>query len=220
MKRSAALCFAAVGSFFLSAFGSDNFSSAASVDAVTAATVNNRCTFNLPITATSTTATVTWTEVFANEGTAQFCWDIVDPPVNCRAVTSSERSTGTIELTGLNPSTMYYIYLEANKTGETPYAATGSFTTTGGNAVRRVASQRASGPLFRIRGREFIVESGLSQGDRFVFSDLSGRIIFSHIVETGERSFQFNRTGASVFLIRCIRNNRLVASRLFISTDK
>jgi hypothetical protein len=219
MKRIFALCFASVGCVFFIASGSGKYASSP-VDAVTAATVNNRCNFTLPITVESTTATVTWTEPFIEEGTARFCYDTVDPPLNCRAVTPTERTAATIGLTGLNPLTNYYIYFEATKTGETPYAASGSFTTAGSNVIRIAGSQRNSEPLFRIRNGECLVETGLRQGDRIVFSDLSGKILFSHAMGPGERSFHFKRTGASVFLVRCIRSGSMFASRLLFTTEK
>jgi hypothetical protein len=189
--------------------------SRSSMDAVTAATANNECKFVLPIQTTATSATVTWTETH-KDGAATFWCDIVNPPVVKRAVTSNERANKTISVTNLNPNTPYYIRIEMLKSGESPYAATGSFTTkattTGVSSVfyhENISSH--------IAGNKLILGSEVSAGDRITLTDFQGRTVYTHIRAAGETSVSFSEKSPGAYLVGIKRNNAGLETFLFIS---
>jgi hypothetical protein len=189
--------------------------SSTSVDAVTAATVNNKCKFTLPVQSTDTSAVVTWTEQ-KNEGSASFCFGTASPPATCRPVSSTERSSRTIVLTGLNPKTTYNIYIEMTKSGETPYAASGSFSTLGALTVMPY-SIVPNKSLSRVFENRLVIGAGILPGDRIIQTDLAGRVVFSHVLGKGERSVPLFVKGHGVYPVAVLRGGATLEKFSFIA---
>jgi hypothetical protein len=206
------LCFSAFTSSFAGGL------SHANVDAVTAATVNNECTFNLPVAVTSTSATVQWTEQ-RKGGSASFCYGIVNPPSPCRAVSSTERTLKTIQLTGLTPETTYYIYIEMSISGENPYAASGSFTTAAATGITAPVPAKRESVFYRA-GNTIVFGNGIVSGDKIVGSDISGRILFSVAVSAGASSVQIPRNAAGMCLVQVMRDGTILATIPFVTMTR
>jgi hypothetical protein len=168
------------------------------VDAVSAATVNNTCNFVTPIPVTATTATVQWTEG-RTEGTATIAGDTINPPVNRRAVTAPERAATTVQLSGLKPSTRYYLYYEATKVGEMSYAASGSFATLANAAVLNPVVHATK-------------SAALREGDVLTFLDAGGRRIARQTVSSQTQLSLTRVPTAGVYLVQVTRGGRVVLS--------
>jgi hypothetical protein len=189
--------------------------SRSSVDAVTAATVNNKCKFNQPVQAADTSATITWTEGETG-GTASFCYGTTNPPAPCRAVTAMERSAKAILVSGLKPSTQYYIYIEMTKSGETPYAASGSFSTTAKASI--ISPVRPpSQSLISLTGNRLTLGTGVQPGDRIVVTDLSGRIMVERTDAGRSAGFDLPRNARGVYFVRLVRGNVALATVTFVN---
>jgi hypothetical protein len=204
-----ALCFSLMVSSHAGALSST------SVDAVTAATVNNKCKFNLPVLTADTSATVMWTEKETG-GSASFCFGTTAPPATCRPVTSTERSSKTILLSGLTPKTTYYIYVEMTKSGETPYAASGSFTTMAPLRALSVAGM-PNKSFSRVLENRLVIGSGIMPGDRVIQTDLTGRVVFSHVLGEGERSLPLFAKGHGVYPVAVMRGSITLEKFTFIA---
>jgi hypothetical protein len=214
--RPLIVCLAVIAAVVESAYSGQLSSS--SIDAVTAATVNNSCKFNYPIQATDTSAVITWAEE-KNGGTCSFCYGKVSPPSTCRAVLATERTTSTINLTGLSPSTTYFIYIEMTKPGESPYAASGSFTTTTKAAIA-VPVVQASGRPSIFTGNHISLGTDVFPGDRIVQTDLAGREIYSRVVRGNEPAMSLANPGHRVTVVSIKRGNTVVRSFKLLSMIK
>lgn len=161
------------------------------VDAVSSATINNNCKFVVPLTTTSTTAAIRWTETRTGS-TCNFCYGTVSPPSTCRAVTAVERNAKTINLSGLLSGKTYYTYIQMTQPGETPYAASASFVTQpASGAYGPVISSKST--LSRISGNRLYFGSEILPLDRISAFDFTGKTLFTHSVSQGEAAMPLPR---------------------------
>ncbi len=124
---------AAVALFLIGA--TSTFAGSNGVDAVAAATMNNSCKIS-SATPTETSVTLVWTG--GHSGGTMVC--TVTPtggsPLAPRNVTSGERSAKSLVFTGLAAGTAYSIQIICSQSGETPYGASKTFTTTAATGIR------------------------------------------------------------------------------------
>jgi hypothetical protein len=178
------------------------------VDAVSSATMNNNCKFVAPVTTTSTTAVIRWTETRTG-GTCNFCYGNTNPPAICRSATGNERTAKTISLSSLLPGTTYYIYIQMTMPGETPYGASASFATQPASGVSvPVISSKST--LSRISGNRLYFGSEILPNDRIIAYDFTGKTLFTHSVSQGEAVMPLPRAIPAAYCISIKRGNSFI----------
>jgi hypothetical protein len=188
--------------------------SATGFDAITAATVNNMCKFNYPLSVTATSAAITWTERRSG-GTAKFSWGTDQANLTTRAMTATERANSTIAMTGLQAGTTYYIRVEMTKSGETPYAATGSFTTLAATAVRSSVPAANRVPL-SISATRIDYGTTILPGDRITILDMQGRTVLEHVARLGEQALSLQNLQPAGAVVSVYRGYSLITRNAFV----
>jgi hypothetical protein len=170
-----------------------------SVDAVTAASLNNQLKFVSPIAVTATTATVVWT--FSHtDGSGVLTYASTSADSKTITLSAAQRAAKSIDLTGLTPNTTYNIDLLLSKPGETSAEATGKFTTKAGTSAIK--------PLFannviqtHLEHSRLILGSSVLSGDRVIVFEATGRKVMNHTVRPNEPSIDMPAAGSHAYVV-------------------
>jgi hypothetical protein len=185
------------------------------VDAVTQATLGSAALFTLPIAVTSNSATVEWNEWHSDQGTAVLSWGTNKNSLTKRNVTLSERANMKLVLTGLSPSTTYYLFFEVTDSEHDPYGDTATIKTSKVSGVIQNFALSKNVPL-ELLDHSVRLGSQVRPGDRLVISDCEGRTLFNHAISGSEGMIALPSIAKGVYVLTHSRQGKMLDKKRIV----
>ena len=191
------------------------------VDGTSSATIHNNLKFNTPINVTADSATITWTIGKGATGNHVISWGKVSADMTSRDVTSGERSSKTVKLSGLSPNTAYKIRLEVThpQNMKGPCADTATITTKPATvALNRFITNNSV--CIELLDHSVRLGSMAKNGDHLTVTDCKGRALLNHKVKSNENAINLPSNAKGVYFLIYSRQGTVLDKKQFVITHK